>query len=109
MIDELYRVLKHGGRYITFSLHKWDEIKQYFINSKYNWIISNYHIKSSRYNEDNNRRRAISCTMVVCDKALENGSFRWEHPIPLRGTLSEDDLKSLEKRAFMVSYFLHMI
>ncbi len=51
MIDEIYRVMAPGSRYVTFSLHSVEEVVGKFANDKYDWKVSAYRVKSSRWNE----------------------------------------------------------
>jgi SAM-dependent methyltransferase len=49
MIDELYRVLAPGSRFISFSLHPIEEVEdKYRRPDRYDWQTSFYHIKSNR-------------------------------------------------------------
>jgi ubiquinone/menaquinone biosynthesis C-methylase UbiE len=75
MIDEIYRVLKRGGRFITFSLHGIEEIEKKYQLSKYDWNVHCYRIKSNRWNEKKYRKRAIAHSMIVCDKRSSTSSF----------------------------------
>jgi hypothetical protein len=83
MIDEIYRVMAPGSRYITFSLHSLEETIRHFQDDKYKWKVSGFNIKSSRWNDDANRRRAVAHCMIVCDKEPYLPS-----PLDLQGTHS---------------------
>lgn len=97
MIDEIYRVLAPGSRYITFSLHSVDEIENKYKSSRYQWQVSTFRIKSSRWNEREHRRRAIAHTMIVCDKPWEDGSFPCAvYPMKIPGTLENEEYYRLK-------------
>lgn len=101
MIYELYRVLAPGGRYITFSLHSINEVETYFNDEKkFTWQVTLFRLKSSRWNENENRRRAVACTMVVCDKVPANSKF--PTPLKLEGVLSDEEYHALESYAAQV-------
>ncbi len=72
MLDELHRVLSPGGRFITFSLHALEEVRpRYDNNTLYDWKVSCFHVKSSRWNESKEcNQRAVAHTMIVCDMPL---------------------------------------
>ena len=105
MIDELYRVLAPGSRYITFSLHSIDEAEIHFIKEKYNWKVSSYLVKSSRWNENEDRHRAVCYTMIVCDKPRKDGSYynNQTYPMGLEGTLSQEEYIKLRDYAIEVN------
>lgn len=104
MINELDRVLAPGGRYITFSLHGIDEVEPYFRKASSTWKVSAFRVKSSRFNEsDEGRRRAVAHTMVVCDKACNDGSFKYDHPLLVDGAMSEAEYDAMIVHADNVS------
>jgi ubiquinone/menaquinone biosynthesis C-methylase UbiE len=43
MYDELYRILKPGSRFITFSLHPAHEVIGHFIKNEYVWWKVSYY------------------------------------------------------------------
>jgi hypothetical protein len=104
MLQELYRVLSPGGRMITFSLHSPDEVAQYLHCKKpipgtdinLDWKVSTFRIKSSRWNETDSRRRAVSCTLAICDKPREGSELSSLPEIQLKGVLSDNDYHKLE-------------
>lgn len=92
MIDEIYRVLAPGSRFITFSLHSVEEIEDKYNSPKYNWQVSYFRVKSSRWNENEHRRRAVAHTLIVCDKPYSDGScLNDAYPLKVPGTLEEDE------------------
>jgi EEF1A lysine methyltransferase 4 len=101
MVDELYRVLSPGGRFITFSLHSIDEVVHYFRrDDQYDWSVSCHWVKSSRWDAGIHRRRAVAHALIICDK----------HPFAakvdlrsLNGILSDDDYRALTYEAEEVS------
>lgn len=99
MFKELYRVLQPGGRYIAFSLHSFDEVVAYYDKTKeLNWRVHFYRVKSNRWNEDENRNRAVVYTMIVCDKLpLSEATSDDIENVP--GTLSEEQFIELERKA----------
>ena len=97
-LDEMFRILSPGGRFITFSLHSIDEVHHYYQvnhhdhdqinhhhhkNNHHNnhhdnehhhhWKVKSYHLKSNRRNDTDLRKRAVAYTMIICDKAYEDG------------------------------------
>jgi SAM-dependent methyltransferase len=105
MIDEIYRVLKPGGRYITFSLHPQDEVVGWFSPDNYDWVVSAFDIASKRWNVDENRRRAVAHTMIVCDKLDFEGKFPMErYPLKVRGTLTPEEYSKLNKLSEAINF-----
>eukprot|EP01039_Chlorochromonas_danica_P004754 gene4754-5211_t len=72
MLKEIERVLKVGGRFITWSLHSIEEIIPKFESFGSTWKIRAYRVKSNRWNENEHRKRAVAHTMIVCDKVEES-------------------------------------
>lgn len=74
-MDEMLRILSPGGRFITFSLHSIDEVNHFYqVNHHDNhWQVKSYHLKSNRRNDTDLRKRAVAYTMIICDKAYEDG------------------------------------
>ena len=105
MIDEIYRVMKPGSRYVTFSLHSLDEAEIHFTKDKYDWKVSSYLVKSSRWNDNEDRHRAVCYTMIVCDKRAEDGCYYMNqtYPMQLEGTLSEEEYIKLRDHALEVN------
>lgn len=70
MLDEMYRVLKPGGRILTFSLHNIEKNTKIYQNEKFNslWRSFFYNIRSNRWNENENSRKSVAHTMIICDK-----------------------------------------
>ena len=125
MVAEIYRVLSPGSRFITFSLHPAHEVVyKYDKPNQYSWKVSvisfnnnfirlliiftclffenqHFHVKSNRWNETNNRKRAVSHTMIICDKPL---SSVYPRPIALlesriQGLLTDEEDAVLKKKA----------
>ncbi len=103
MIDEIYRVLAPGSRYVTFSLHSIEEVIDKFTNKKYNWDVRAYRVKSSRWNDKNNRRRAVAHTMIVCDKPDHQGNYPFRSLDSVPGVLSEEEFAVLNSKWKKVS------
>lgn len=77
-MDEMFRILNPGGRFITFSLHNIDEVHHFYaVNYHHHhhnhWQVKSYHLKSNRRNDTDLRKRAVAYTMIICDKAYEDG------------------------------------
>ena len=78
-MDEMFRILSPGGRFITFSLHSIDEVNHFYqVNHHHHhnhnhWQVKCYHLKSNRRNDTDLRKRAVAYTMIICDKAYEDG------------------------------------
>jgi len=105
MIAEAYRVLQPGGRFITLSLHGIEEVDHYYRTKEFNWNVSCFHVKSDRWNEKENRKRSVAHTLIVCDKALADGTT-FPRPYPLHiptGTLGSDEYQRLKERAEQVN------
>lgn len=99
MIDEIYRVLSSNGVYITFSLHSIGEIEYYYTSKTYNWVVKSYNIRSSRWNESDNRKRSVSHAMIVCQKMPSN------FPIPhISEALNDEELHELQEYANFVNF-----
>jgi len=99
MIDEIRRVLAPGGRYLAFSLHSPEEIKEHF-ECYSDWQFTLFRVKSNRWNDTNNRRRAVAHTMIVADVPFEDGTFPCgKHPLSLEGVLTEEEYQVLQKKA----------
>ena len=104
MVKEAYRVLKPGGRFITFSLHDIHEVEPTYRAEGLDWKVSSFRVKSDRWNDSNNRKRAVAHTMLVCDKPTADGKYLHEHPLQIpRGVLSEDEYQKLKAVADEVS------
>ena len=105
MITEIFRVLKPGGRYVTFSLHSLDEVRAYYVRCPdLAWRVRFYRVKSNRWNDKENVDRAVVYTMVVCDKFLLNSSSlssaeEAQEAEYIPGTLSVDEYTALERIA----------
>ena len=98
MIDEVYRVMAPGSRYITFSLHSPQENLDYFDNpTRYpDWAVTAIRIKSSRWNKEESRRRSAVCyTMVCCDRQ----PLKEPHPMVIPEALSMDEYLQLQAAA----------
>lgn len=106
MLQELYRVLEHGGRCISFSLHGLEEASNCYLRCGLNWRIQSFRVKSSRWNEAKNRRRAVAHTLIICDKPLETGEFKYPEILNLEGALSENEYQALERHAVEVNTML---
>lgn len=105
MIDEIYRVLAPGGRLITFSLHSLEEIEEKYNSSRYGWQVSKFRVKSSRWDENEHRRRAIAHSMIVCDKPYIDGSFPCSnYPMDIAGTLEDEEFFRLKEYAEKVNF-----
>lgn len=110
MIDEIYRVLAPGSRYISFSLHSVEEVVGKFSLEKYDWKVSAYRVKSSRWNEHEHRRRAVAHTMIVCDRPFADGSFpAAEYPLKVPGVLSEEEYLQIKNYADNVRHLLQLL
>lgn len=105
MIDEIWRCMAPGSRYITFSLHSLEEATVHFTKEKFNWKVSSFLVKSSRWNENEDRHRAVCYTMVVCDKPKDDGSYylNQQYPMIIDGVLSDDDFAALQAYAVEVN------
>ena len=101
MMDEMFRILKVGSIFITFSLHSPDEVIQYFEpeeeGGKYHWKTDYYRIKSSRWNETDNRRTSVCHTLIVCEKTEENKSIPTT-PRSLKGVMDDEEFLYLKAR-----------
>ena len=98
MIQEIYRVLRPGGRFITFSLHPITEILHYYNNTpNINMKVNSYHIKNNRWNSTHNSARSISHTLIVCDKVKDETSPNCtpEYPLQLHGVLTDEEYAQL--------------
>lgn len=119
MIDEIYRVMAPGGRYVTFSLHSIEEVLDKFQQPKrYDWRVFAYRVKSSRWNEGEHRRRAVAHTMIVCDKAGGNPDSEnvasvapalASDPATVPQVLSDEDYAALKAHADKVSLSLSVL
>jgi ubiquinone/menaquinone biosynthesis C-methylase UbiE len=100
MIDEIYRVLAPGGRYITFSLHDVNEILGKYSDKKYNWSVTAHRVKSNRWNAGEHCRRAVAHSMLICVK----------HHVAAAATTSAtvDPLPSLESHVLTDEEFKHL-
>ncbi len=100
MIKEIYRVLAPGGRFITFSLHDIGEIRGKYDTSKFNWRVSAFRVKSTRWNEQEHRRRAVVHSMIVCDKPTDEGTLcGGDLPNAIPGTINDEDYLELKAYA----------
>lgn len=105
MVKEQFRVLSPGGRFITFSLHSPEEVAPTYSELGLDWKVSSFQIKSDRWNDTTNRKRAVAHTLIVCDKVTSDGTYPHEHPLRIpKGVLLEDDYKALKERADSVSH-----
>ena len=73
-LDEMYRILQFGGRYITLSLHPIHEVLHHYTQEKYKWGVSAYNLKSPRWDEGENRHRSVAQTLLICDKHYSDGT-----------------------------------
>eukprot|EP01031_Cornospumella_fuschlensis_P024351 gene24351-29435_t len=102
MLSEIHRVVKPGGRYITFSLHSVEEVRERFDPAL--WRVRTYRVKSNRWDEREHRKRAVAHTMVVCDKKADDllpgeSDDVDELLSSVPAILSEDAYASLKSRA----------
>jgi hypothetical protein len=102
MIDEIYRVMAPGSRYVTFSLHSIEEIKDKFTLPMYDWKVNAFRVKSNRWNERENCRRAVAHTMIICDKPNENGIYP-SNSTQVPGVLTDEEYLQLKTVADKVS------
>lgn len=101
MITEIYRVMDYGSRYITFSLHSLEETIVHF--QGYDWKVTAHRVKSNRWNDGENSKRAVAHVMVICDKPLKNGLYQHQYPLQLSGVLQDDEYEKLERYAIKVN------
>lgn len=110
LVEEIYRVLQPGGRFITFSLHSIEEVEFMYSNKNdFNWMVSCCRVRSDRWNDTANRKRAVAHTMIVCDKPRLDGSYKHEYPLQIRGVLDEEEYQSLKAYADQVTILLHSL
>lgn len=96
-------MLEPGGRFITFSLHDVDEVEAAYRDAGVNWKVSCFRVKSDRWNTGIGRKRSRAHTMIVCDKACADGSFRHAHPLHIpTGILSDKEYQRLKEEADLV-------
>jgi len=103
MISEIYRVLSSGGIYLTFSLHYHQDILHYFKNTVFNWRVTAYRVRNHRWDEENNSRRNVAHTLIICEKPGIDGNYRSDYSSSLPGVLSEEDYNQLEDYSMRVS------
>jgi len=98
---ETHRILQSNGIFICFSLHRIDEIKKYFNKECFNWNVSMFRLKSSRWDEGKNRRTSVAHSLVVCRKVdVSTGEIPESlPPLILPTTLTEEDEEELTKMA----------
>jgi len=66
---EMFRILKPGGRFITWSLHPINEVIQHFDPVKFDWTVRSYNVRSPRWQKTKeNRFKSVAHSMIVCDK-----------------------------------------
>jgi len=117
MIDEIYRVMAPGSRYITFSLHSLEEVVGYYDPTHpgvarqtppvraYDWKVSAFRVRSSRWKDTKDDcQKAVAHTMIVCDKPLADGTYLHEHPLVLDGVLSAEEHTTLLAHARDVQF-----
>lgn len=109
MVKECYRVLEPGGRLITFSLHSPEEVEPTYSELGLDWKVTAFQIQSDRWNDSENRKRSVAHTLIVCDKACNDGSYLHLHPLHIpKGVLSPDDFRRLKDRADAVREHHHL-
>ena len=106
MLNEIYRVMEPGGRFVTFSLHSLEEVVIHY-DGNYdgkrtdpyplrNWKVSAFRVRSSRWQATKDEyKKAVAHTMIVCDKPFEDGTYRSTYPLHLDGVLSESEHREL--------------
>ena len=115
MLNEIYRVMKPGGRFVTFSLHSLEEVVVHYDGNYegkranpyplFGWKVSAFRVRSSRWQANKDEyKKAVAHTMIVCDKPFEDGSYRSTYPLPLVGVLSEVDHRELLNHAQEVQF-----
>ena len=115
MLNEIYRVMKPGGRFVTFSLHSLEEVVVHYDGNYegkranpyplFGWKVSAFRVRSSRWQANKDEyKKAVAHTMIVCDKPFEEGSYRSTYPLPLVGVLSEVDHRELLNHAQEVQF-----
>mmetsp|Transcript_44972 Transcript_44972/g.140859 ORF Transcript_44972/g.140859 Transcript_44972/m.140859 type:complete len:283 (+) Transcript_44972:311-1159(+) len=112
MVQEIRRVTKPGGRYISMSLHSPEEILAYF-SSKYtlapspvdpsiddvheripppeDWQVQHCRLRNPRWNLREGSERAVAHTFVVCTVDHPGGYA----PIDFVDDISEDEMKRM--------------
>ncbi len=111
LMDEMFRILTVDSIFITFSLHSPEEVVQYFepeeIDATYHWKTDYYRVKSSRWNETDNRRTSVCHTLIVCKKLADNVSIPTT-PRVLNGVMTDEEflylraqrLEAIDRYAF---------
>ena len=102
-MNECFRVLQPGGIFVTFSLHARDEIEKYFVSNP-GWKCTLFNVKSTRWDENQNRRRAVSHTMAICLKDPIDDSSLQELP-KFPSILNDGELEALKGKADEVKLF----
>lgn len=76
-------------------------------------LLKYFRVKSNRWNETNNRKRAVSHTMIICDKPAKGAGVRAPYPRPISlleqritGVLTEAEDAALKMKADEVTNVL---
>jgi len=105
MMTEIHRVMKPGGRFVSWSLHPIHEIEMKYLNKKFDWNVHFFRVKSKRWGPGKNCRRSVSHTMIICDKPMLLGSTSDKCRMSVSNLefpgliLSEEEEQTLVKRA----------
>jgi len=101
---EMFRILKPGGRFITWSLHPIHEVFDHFDPVKFDWKIRAYNVKSPRWQKNKeNRHKSVAHSMIVCDKHGSDVTFPPIDDVHAslfdKGALTDDEYNSFRKLA----------
>jgi len=101
---EMFRIMKPGGRFITWSLHPIHEVVDHFDPVKFEWTVRAFNIISPRWQKNKeNRHKSVAYTMIVCDKHGEDMLYPSIDEVHAslfeKGALTDEEYNNLRKEA----------
>lgn len=100
LVQNMYKILKPGGVYITLSLHKEDDVIDYFYKEGLDWKVYTYNILNPRWDTEKGSKRSVSHCLVVCKKPRQGEDLATMEKFPeLDGVLGEAELQHLQEKA----------
>jgi len=121
MVQEIHRVLKKDGVYVTMSLHTPEEVLPFLdlaevdnlsqafdeqgkrlpidrIPVPSDWVTEWCKLKNPRWSKEDGSSRAVSHTFVVCTKTLR----KFHTPITFQGALSDEAIQAMQQTEILM-------
>jgi hypothetical protein len=96
----MYKYLAPGGIYITLSLHKEDDVVDYFMEEEFEWAVNTFEILNPRWETEKDTKRSVSHCLIICRKPMLTETVASMPKCPaVSGVLSSAELEKLTEQA----------